>query len=122
MKEKLENWSGVDVNLNLRPHDKPAYSLFEPDSQLAVTLPPRMRAAAHVEAELGLYPLISIVHGPKFEVSFKNLYSPETSEYAKEESRFLPLLHAVIALGCLFAQIDPETPSLEDIAAEGLIS
>jgi hypothetical protein len=108
MKEKLGTWPGIDINRRLRPRDITAPSLFEPENQLAgqASLPPKTRASELIEAALDSHTPLHIVHRPSFDESFHVLYSLSPREYGPEEMRFLPLVYALMALGCLFTEPD----------------
>ena len=48
--------------------------------------------------------LLRFVHQPTFYAMFDRIYDTPPESFATEENRFLPLLYAVMALGCLFAK------------------
>lgn len=50
--------------------------------------------------------LLNICHKPSFFTSLNRIYDIQSSEYAAEDKRFLPLLFAVMALGALFDKSD----------------
>lgn len=108
MKEKLGAWPGVDINRRFRPRHTDVPSLFEPDRQLAdqASLPPKKRALQLIEVALDSHALLQVVHRPSFDESVHVLYSLGPREYSSEEMRLLPLIYALMALGCLFTEPD----------------
>ncbi|KAF1985238.1 hypothetical protein K402DRAFT_422203 [Aulographum hederae CBS 113979] len=50
--------------------------------------------------------LLRIVHMPTFMKSLDRIYATTAENYTNAENSFLPLLYAVMALGCLFARDD----------------
>jgi hypothetical protein len=108
MKEKFGTWPGIDIKGRLRPRDIAPPSLFKSDNQLAdqASLPPKKRALELIEAALNSHTPLHIVHRPSFDESFHVLYSLGPQEYGAEEMRLLPLVYALMALGCLFTEPD----------------
>ncbi|KAJ6021172.1 hypothetical protein N7540_006676 [Penicillium herquei] len=82
--------------------------LFDTSSRapVEVKLPPKPIAIKLVEAALDGQILFSIIHRPSFDSLFNLVYSLKESDYSVHERRFLPLLYAVLAYGCLFADMD----------------
>lgn len=104
---KLGDWRGGDIAGQQLPSFTSAPTLFEAEVQnpSQVALPERDLAVRLVEAALNAQILLCIIHQPSFEISFNLIYSLEESDYGANEKRFLPLLYAVFAYGCLV--IDP---------------
>ena len=46
--------------------------------------------------------VMRFVHQPTFYVMFNRIYDVQPEDFGNEENRFLPLLYATMALGCLF--------------------
>ncbi len=70
-------------------------------------LPPKPVAQALVSNAIddGCAVLL-FVHRPTFDALFARIYDQPAARYGDEEHRFLPLLYAVLALGCLFAKAE----------------
>jgi hypothetical protein len=113
MKEKLGVWPGVDTSRRFRCRDPVAPSLFKPDKQLAdqASLPPKKRGIELIKAALDSHTLLQVVHRPSFDESVLVLYSLSPREYGSEEMRLLPLVYAVMALGCLYTEPDASDAS-----------
>lgn len=58
--------------------------------------------------------LMRIIHQPSFYRMFDRIYDTPPEQYGNEESRFLPLLYVVLALGCLFAKTEQSKLDLKD--------
>lgn len=52
--------------------------------------------------------ILMVVHQPSFYNSLDRIYKRAPEEYENEDHQFLPLLYAVMALGCLFRQEDSD--------------
>ena len=104
---KLGDWRGGDVTWQQLPSRTSAPAFFEVEGQTParVTLPERAIAARLVDAALDAQILLCILHRPSFDVSFNLVYSLEEADYSAKEQKFLPLLYAIFAYGCLV--IDP---------------
>lgn len=63
--------------------------------------------------------LIRFVHQPSFYHMLDRVYTVPPELFGNEENRFLPLLYATMALGCLFAK--QETSQLQTKGYEGAI-
>lgn len=50
--------------------------------------------------------LLRFVHQPSFYATFDRIYSTSPEEFTPHDQNFLPLLYAVLALGCLFAKAE----------------
>jgi hypothetical protein len=124
MKEKLGAWPGVNINHRVGCRDKVAPSLFEPDKKLAnqASLPPKKRALELIEAALDSHELLQVVHRPSFDESVHVLYSLSPQEYSIEEMRHLPLVYALMALGCLFTEPNVSDTSRLSVPSERQVS
>ncbi|KIW23502.1 uncharacterized protein PV07_11695 [Cladophialophora immunda] len=122
MREKIKNWPGDNVRSRIRPPMRPVAKLFDCDYSLAASacLPSKERARALVDAAVESYSLFPILHRPTFDRSFENMYAIPPSDYTAEQLRFLPLLYALLALGCMFIQLDSMESSREQEITEGL--
>lgn len=66
-------------------------------------LPSRKVARELVESTLDeACALLRFVHQPTFYALFDRIYDTPPDQYGNEESKFLPLLYVVMAVGCLF--------------------
>ncbi|OAP63265.1 hypothetical protein AYL99_02492 [Fonsecaea erecta] len=122
MRERIKDWPGDNVRSRMYPPKRQTANLFDCDYSLAATtcLPPKEWARALVDAAVQSYSLFPILHRPSFDRSFEDLYAIRPNDYMAEELRFIPLLYAVLALGCMFIQADPQKSSREQEIAEGL--
>lgn len=50
--------------------------------------------------------VMRFVHQPTFYAMFDRVYDVRPEDFGNEENRFLPLLYATMALGCLFARAE----------------
>lgn len=76
-----------------------------PDSTLpnVYTLPPKERALQLSYCALNCATaLLRIVHIPSYFESLEKLYEKPAESFEKEDSRFLALLYATMAVGCLY--------------------
>ncbi|KIW83852.1 hypothetical protein Z517_03098 [Fonsecaea pedrosoi CBS 271.37] len=122
MRERIKDWPGDNVRSRIRPPRRPCAKLFECDYPLAATacLPPRERARALVDAAVESYSLFPILHRPSFDRSLESIYATTPNDFTIEQLRFLSLLYAALALGCMFIQVDSAHASREHEIAEGL--
>lgn len=120
LREKLKNWQGAEVHRRFRALESEQPKLFEIDYGLAATacLPPKEKSRALIDAALDSQPLLAILHRPSFEYTWNIVYTIEPAQYTVDEIRFLPLLYAVLALGCTVSVSHSESPG-EFTAAEG---
>jgi hypothetical protein len=78
----------------------------------AMDLPSRDVARAYCRSSLdNACCLLRFVHQPTFWERFDRIYDTPAEEFGDEEHRFLPLLHAVLALGCMFREEVVDDPS-----------
>ena len=70
-------------------------------------LPPRACAILLSQCALDdACALMRFVHQPTFWAKFDRAYDTPSDQYGDSETRFLPLLYSVVALGALFAKAD----------------
>ena len=50
--------------------------------------------------------LMRFVHQPTFYAMFDRIFNTDAEHYGKEENTYLPLIYAVMAVGCLFAKTE----------------
>ena len=50
--------------------------------------------------------LMRFIHQPTFYTMFDRIYNTDAERYGKEENTYLPLVYAVIAVGCLFSKTE----------------
>lgn len=121
LKEKLGDWPGGDTTLSQLPPDMPLPGFFEGDRQLCdeVALPTKDLATKLVNAALDAQILLPIIHRPNFDAFFNLIYSLDKSEYSTREVRFLPLLYAVLAYGCLHVESDARNRGSPEMISQG---
>lgn len=70
-------------------------------------LPPKACAVLLAQCALDdACALMRFVHQPTFWAKFERTYNTPADQYRDSETRFLPLLYSVVALGALFAKAD----------------
>ncbi|KAL3444937.1 fungal-specific transcription factor domain-containing protein [Aspergillus insuetus] len=121
LKIELGDGPGADFDSRLRLRDRPAVRLFhsaDPEPRFT-SLPPRERAEYLTNRALDSTVLYHVLHRPTFDSVFELLYSLDPSDYGTEEMRHIPLVYALMALGCLSEKIDDGlSESGDDIIAE----
>ena len=55
--------------------------------------------------------LVRIVHIPSFYTKFEQVYDRAPDSLSLEESRFMGLIYAVLALGCMYKNLDDTSAS-----------
>ncbi|KAL2851625.1 fungal-specific transcription factor domain-containing protein [Aspergillus pseudoustus] len=103
LRDELGKCPGADFDSRLRLSDRPGVKLF-PSAKVeprAISLPPRERAEYLTNIALDSTVLYHVVHRPTFDSAFELLYSLDPSDYGQEEMRHIPLVYALMALGCL---------------------
>lgn len=88
--------------------------------QIPPPLPPKTVAEDLVESALeNVCALSQIVHRPTFYLMFNRVYDLGTVKYGTEETKFLPLLYALMALGCFASTIQIERNGQKRAMAAG---
>lgn len=121
LKAELGDWPGADFDSRLRIREKPGVKLFQSANPAprVVCLPPRERAEHLINIALDASVLYHVVHRPTFDSAFELLYSLDRSDYGEGEMRHIPLVYALMALGCLFEKIgEGSSESGDDMTAE----
>ncbi|KAJ5547518.1 hypothetical protein N7513_004752 [Penicillium frequentans] len=121
LKAELGDWPGADFDSRLHIREKPGEKLFQPANPAprVVRLPPRVRAEHLINIALDASVLYHVVHRPTFDSAFELLYSLDRSDYGEGELRHIPLVYALMALGCLFEKIgESSSESGDDMTAE----
>ncbi|OLN85785.1 Activator of stress genes 4 [Colletotrichum chlorophyti] len=97
--------------INLDSPASAASSPFDSTRSTAPELPPKDVARKLCYYSLNCATcLLRIVHVPTFYEMFDRIYEKPYEEYTKDEHRFLGLLFAVMALGCMYANLDENAP------------
>jgi hypothetical protein len=79
---------------------------FDP-ARNSIVLPPRDIAFDLISSALDkACALLKFVHEPSFYSMLDSLYLVYPEQYSSEQNKFLPLLYAVFAVGCLFSNND----------------
>ncbi|KAL4778018.1 hypothetical protein BJX76DRAFT_344343 [Aspergillus varians] len=120
LKTELGDQPGADFDSRLHIREKPGVQLFQstrPGSQI-VSLPPRERAEHLTNIALDASVLYQVVHRPTFDAAFELLYSLDRSDYGEAEAKHIPLVYALMALGCLFEEVSSASSERGGRAAE----
>ncbi|KXH40974.1 fungal specific transcription factor [Colletotrichum nymphaeae SA-01] len=97
--------------INLDSPASAASSPFDSTMSTAPELPPKDVAKSLCYLSLNCATcLIRIVHVPTFYQMFDRIYEKPYDDYTKEEHKFLGLLYAVMALGCMYRNLDENAP------------
>lgn len=100
-----------------QPLDSPKSSVESPaDSKLPNTheLPAKECARQLCQCALDdACSLLRFVHQPTFYATFDRIYDVAPEQFGNDENAFLPLLYAVLALGCLFAKNEKSMLQIE---------
>ncbi|KAL2819219.1 fungal-specific transcription factor domain-containing protein [Aspergillus granulosus] len=121
IKVELGKGPGADFDSRLRLRDRPGTKLLHSASlePRAISLPPRERAEHLTNIALDSTVLYHVIHRPTFDSAFELLYSLDSSDYGQEERRHIPLVYALMALGCLSERRDHGlSDSPNDVTAE----
>lgn len=124
LKEKLGDWPGGDTTRSQLPPSLSVPGLFDLDDRLSdeATLPTKEWATKLVETALDAQILLQIIHRPSFDASFSLIYSLDRPEYSMREVKFLPLLYAVLAYGCLFIESGSVSSGHNEMLSQGYSS
>ncbi|KAF3800288.1 Activator of stress protein 1 [Colletotrichum gloeosporioides] len=109
--------------INLDSPASAASSPFDASLATAPELPPKEVARKLCYYSLNCATcLIRVVHVPTFYELFDRVYEKSHEDYTKEEHRFVGLLFAVMALGCMYANLDETAPPVayKESAEEGM--
>lgn len=109
IRQKYEDLLSPDVDpgrtANAQPDlpeifdSRPSFGI--PVALVPPTLPSKVVAKELVESALDrVCSLSRVVHRPTFDLMFNRVYDLGPTEHGVEELRFLPLLYAVMAVGC----------------------
>jgi hypothetical protein len=95
---KLRSISPIDESPSISEDQS-----FEP-ARNSMMLPPRDIAFDLISSALDkACALLKFVHEPSFYSMLDQLYLVDPEQYSSEQNKFLPLLYAVFAVGCLFS-------------------
>ena len=125
MRAELGDYAiGLDKSLVNRNLLMPRFCECEDSRQSAAEkaaeLPAKETALALVDAALDdACALDRFVHRPTFDYHFARLYELDPREYGAEENEYLPLVYAVLALGCLFWERELKIFGYEHAARKG---
>jgi hypothetical protein len=96
---------------------------FEDLTQDSITLPERDVAQDLTSSALNeACALLKFVHEPSFYSMFDRLYRVDNEQYGYEENKFLPLLYAVFAVGCLFSSSERAHFGYAHAVSEGFVN
>ncbi|KAI9877238.1 MAG: hypothetical protein M1830_004447 [Pleopsidium flavum] len=122
------NWRAIDASSAfLSPGSQTVDKKFTVDFQAysligkTSALPSRKVALELVNSALDdACALDWFVHRPTFDYHFVRIFELDHSDYGAEEFAYLPLLYAVLALGCLFWERKLQDSGFEHAARKGL--
>lgn len=107
LSEKLTSWPNALTPTEKLASATPTATLFARKCEtFSGELPPKELASQLVTAALDVHRYLPIVHQPTFFSSFDLVYGLDKGDYGAEEMRFVALLYAVLAYGCL--HIEPQ--------------
>lgn len=108
-KDELGGWE-FDAGHNKLPNLFQVRGLLDTsdESLTEVKLPEKAIAAKYIDAAIDAQLLFSVIHRPSFNSSFNLIYTLDQCHYSAHEWRFLALFYAVLAFGCLSADIHRE--------------
>ncbi|KAL3467764.1 fungal-specific transcription factor domain-containing protein [Aspergillus heterothallicus] len=121
LKDELGECPGVDFDSRLRLRDQPGLKLFQSVNlePQAISPPPRERAEYLINIALNSTVLYHVIHRPTFDSAFELLYSLKPSDYGQEEFKYIPLVYALMALGCVSEKINDDlSGNFEDTTTE----
>ena len=123
LKRSLGNYSGGDQIRRHLSQNPPLPSLLDSQNYLPdrISLPSRRTAINLARAALDAQLLLDFVHRPTFDISFDLIYSLDVSDYGEREKRFLPLLYATLAYGCLSKHPESNTLGSNSLSREELV-
>ncbi|PYH43372.1 Zn(II)2Cys6 transcription factor [Aspergillus saccharolyticus JOP 1030-1] len=127
LKIEFGDWPNIEFESRLRVKERIAPRLFllGPQRNLSIklaALPPHERAEPLVNRALDAHLLYHALHRPTFASVFRLLYSLDKEDYGETEKSHIPLLYALMAVGCLFERHTGNNAeqSSESSIAEGL--
>lgn len=105
-KDELSGWEFDPAHKKL-PNSITVSGLFDTsnESPTAIELPEKAVASKLTEAAIDGQVMFSVIHRPSFNNSFNLIYTLDQAHYSIQEWRFLALLYAVLAYGCLHVDI-----------------
>lgn len=104
LRRELGEWLGSDIEKRLTILDRPTPRFFSCNRapRSAAPLPSLQRARQLVNIALDTHILYQVVHIDRFERTFQLLFLLQEGNYGEEETRHLPLVYALLALGVIF--------------------
>ncbi|EEY16699.1 conserved hypothetical protein [Verticillium alfalfae VaMs.102] len=126
MNENFQGLMGPATKAPFLPRKERPYGLTKLDSPASAGSSPQDLTLAHgselppkeFARKLCYYSLscgtclIRIVHAPTFWDMFDNIYDKPHESYTQEEQRYLGLLYAAMALGCMYNNLDDNSASV----------
>ncbi|KAL4863387.1 hypothetical protein BDV12DRAFT_177557 [Aspergillus spectabilis] len=124
LRTELGEWPGSDFEKRLAILDRPTPSFFPRRNAPppVVPLPSLQRARQLVNIALDAHILYQVIHRDRLECTFQLLFLLEQGDYGEEETRHLPLVYVLLALGAIFekpSDCSRETASDRLIEATG---
>jgi hypothetical protein len=121
MRDKLGDGIEVGKTFRSKANQNNMPRLFDPAPTLDdhACLPSRARAQELIDVGLDAFPLMYILHRPTFDKRLDLIYTLDPKDYTLEDSRFLPLLYSVMALGRLFTNLTGYSNGKEQAKIEG---
>jgi hypothetical protein len=122
LRAELGEWPGSDIEKRFTKLDRPTPRFFSCNRapRAAVPLPPLQRARHLVNLALDAHILYQVVQRDLFDHTFQLLFLLEEGNYGEEETRHLPLVYVLLALGIIFEkQSDCSKSTADERLAEG---
>ncbi|KAE8147185.1 fungal-specific transcription factor domain-containing protein [Aspergillus avenaceus] len=118
LKNELGDWPGADAENRVRGRDIPAPKFFpvgnNSPQRHSLSLPSQEQARYLVEAAFNAHFLHNFIHRPSFESTFALLFTLDISDYGEDEYKHLGLLFALMAVGSIFIEREPNTREYVD--------
>ncbi|KAL2831267.1 hypothetical protein BJY01DRAFT_108882 [Aspergillus pseudoustus] len=104
LRKELGEWPGSDIEKRLAILDRPTPRFFscKHGPRPVFPLPSLQRARQLVNIALDAHVLYRVIDRDRFERTFQLLFLLEEGNYGEEETRHLPLVYALLALGVIY--------------------
>lgn len=124
--EQFGNISDSGLRMNTVLHESPENleeQPFEGSVHDSIPLPPRDIALDLTSSALDeACAILNFIHQPTFYSMLERVYLVDREQYGYEENRFLPLLYAILAVGCLFSNSERAHFGYAHAVSEGFVT